>query len=63
MNCVRVNVDLMKVYVIQGKNGVMMNVDVSVKSYMVDVLVKMIICGILVFVIVSVIKDVKLTKI
>ena len=63
MNCVRVNVDLMKVYVIQGKNGVMMNVDVSVKSYMVDVLVKMIICGILVFVIVSVIKDVKLTNI
>ena len=63
MNCVRVNVDLMKVYVIQGKNGVMMNVDVSVKSYMVDVLVKMVICGILVFVIVSVIKDVKLTNI
>ena len=63
MNCVRVNVDLMKVYVIQGKNEVMMNVDVSVKSYMVDVLVKMIICGILVFVIVSVIKDVKLTNI
>ena len=53
----------MKVYVIQGKNGVMMNVDVSVKSYMVDVLVKMIICGILVFVIVSVIKDVKLRNI
>ena len=43
-------------YVIQSKNGVMMN-------EMIAALVKKIICGILVHVIVSVIKHVKLTNI
>ena len=35
-------------YVIQRKNGIIMNVDVIVKNYMIRVLVKIIIRGILV---------------
>ena len=44
----------MKIHVIQNKNGVMMNIGVSVKSQMIGVLVKMIICGILARVILTV---------
>ena len=43
----------MKVYVIQSKNGITMNVGVAVKNKMTLVLVKMSICGILVRVMVS----------
>ena len=42
-----VNVDQMKVYVIQNENGFINNVNVSVKNQMIGVLVKMIIFGIL----------------
>ena len=50
----------MKPHVIQSKNGNMMNVGVSVRNYMIA---KMTICGILLRVIVSVIRHVKLTNI
>ena len=53
MNCVNVNVDRMKACVIQSKNGIKINVDVSVKNKMIEVFGNMIICGILVRVIVS----------
>ena len=53
MNCVNVNVDRMKAFVIQSKNGIMINVGVSVKNKMIEVFGNMIICGILVRVIVS----------
>ena len=48
----------MKATVIQIKNGIMMNVRVSEKDSMIGVLLKMIICGILVYVIVNVIRHV-----
>ena len=54
MNCVNVNVDRMKACVIKSKNGIMINVGVSVKNKMIEVFGNMIICGILVRVIVSV---------
>ena len=41
----------------------MMNVGVNAKNYMIEVLVKMIVCGILVPVIVNVIRRVKLANI
>ena len=63
MNCDSVNVDWVGVYVIQSKNGIMMNVDLSAKNKMIEFLVKMIICGILVHVIVSVIRHLKLASI
>ena len=50
----------MKIHVIQNKNGVMRNIGVSVKSQMIGVLAKMIICGILVRVMLRVINHVKL---
>ena len=50
-------------YVIQSKNGIMMNVSVSVKNYMIGVFVKSAICGFLACVIVSVIRHVKLMTI
>ena len=53
----------MKVCVIQNKNGIIMIVSVSVKKLMFGVLEKMMTCGIMVCVIASVIKDVKLTNI
>ena len=53
----------MKIYVIQNKNGIMMNVSVSVKSENNGVLLKKAIHAILVNVIVSVIKHVKLVNI
>ena len=53
----------MKVQVIQSKNGIMINVGVSVKNQMIGVVVQMIKFGILVRVIVSVIRHVKLTVI
>ena len=53
----------MKVYVIQSKNGIMLTASISVKNYMIGVLAKMVISGILAHVIVNVIKYVKLTNI
>ena len=53
----------MKVYAIQSKNEIMINVGVSVKNQIVGVLVRMIICGIRVKVIVNLRKHVKLTNI
>ena len=63
MNCVNINMDLMKVYVIQSKNGIKINVGVSVNNQMIGVLVKVIICGIPARVIVNVIRHVKLMNI
>ena len=59
---VRVNMVSLKVYAIQSKNGIMMNIGVNVKKYMIRVFVK-ILCGILVRVIVSVIRYERLTNI
>ena len=53
MNCVNVNVDRIKACVIQSKNGIMINVGVSVKNKMIEVFGNMIICGILLRVTVS----------
>ena len=47
-NCLSVNVDRMKVHLIQSKNRIMMSVGLSVKNQMIQVLVKMIYCEILV---------------
>ena len=49
----------MKPYAIQSENGIMMNVDVSVKNQMIGVLVKMIVCGNVASVIANAIKHVK----
>ena len=57
-----INVDWMKVNLIQSKNGVLANVGVSVKSYIIEALVRMFICGILARFIVSKISHVKLTN-
>ena len=57
-----INVDWMKVNLIQSKNWVLANVGVSVKSYIIEALVRMSICGILARVIVSKISHVKLTN-
>ena len=62
MNCVSANVDWIKVYEIQNKNGIMMNFDVSVNHEMIRVLVKLIVHGILGRVIASVIRHVKFGK-
>ena len=43
MNCVKVNADLMIVYVNQGKNGIMMNVQLRVKYQMIGALVQIIV--------------------
>ena len=51
----------MEVYVIQSKNGIIMNVIVSVK--MIGVLVTMIMCGILAHVIVNLTKHAKFMSI
>ena len=53
----------MKVQVIQSKNGIMINVGVSVKNQMIGVVVQMTKFGILVRVIESAIRHVKLTVI
>ena len=53
----------MKVYVIQSKNGIVINADVSVKNKMIGFLVKKVICGILVRVIVSLMRHQKLMNI
>ena len=47
MNCVIANVDRIKVHVVKSKNEIIMNGDVSVKNYMIEVLVKIIICAVL----------------
>ena len=49
----------MKLYVIQSKNGIMMNFRVCVNNLMIWVLVKRVMCGILASEIVNVIKHVK----
>ena len=53
----------MKLYVNQCENKTMMNVEVSVKNQMMEVLVKMIMCGIVARVIVNAIEHVKLINI
>lgn len=56
MNCVIANVDRIKVHVIKSKNEIIMNGGVSVKNYMIEVLVKINICAVLGNVNVNVIK-------
>ena len=63
MNRGSVNVGRMKICVIQSKYGIMINVAMSLKNYVIGVLLKMIICGILVHVIANVIGQVRLTNI
>ena len=63
MSCVSETENYLKVHVIQSRNGTKMNISTSVKNYMIGALVKMIICGILVQVIVSLKMHVKLTNI
>ena len=58
-----VNVDLMKVYIIPSKSEIMVNVGKSVNNWIIGFFVKIIICGILVHVNLSVIRHVKLTNI
>ena len=53
----------MKIYVIQSKNGIMMNTGVIEKNQTFAVLLKMIACDILVGVIIGVVRYVKLTNI
>ena len=53
----------MKLYVIQSKNRIIMNIRVSVKNYVIGFLVKMIICGTLVYLIFIVRRHVKLTNV
>ena len=47
MNCVSLNQEEVKVYVIQSKNGIIMNVAGSLKNHMIGVLGKLIIRRIL----------------
>ena len=47
MNCVIANVDRIKVHVVKSKNEIIMNGGVSVKNYMIEVFVKIIICAVL----------------
>ena len=54
MNRASVHEDLMKVYIIQSKNGIMVSVGVTVKNQTFNFVVMMIIFGILVRIIVSV---------
>ena len=63
MNCLSVNVDWVAWCVIQSKNRIIMNVGVSLKNWMIQALVKVIICDILLRMIVSVLRHVKLTDI
>ena len=63
MSCVSETENYLKVHLIQSRNGTKMNISTSVKNYMIGALVKMIICGILVQVIVSLKMHVKLTNI
>ena len=63
INHASVYVDRTEVCVIRSKNGIMMNVSMSVKNQMIGVLAKMIIYEILARVIVRVIKHVKWTNI
>ena len=53
MSRVSVKTDWMKVYVIQGKNGIMINVIASVENQMIRALLEMIIGGTLVRAVVS----------
>lgn len=63
MSCVSETENYLKVHLIQSRNRTKMNISTSVKNYMIGALVKMIICGILVQVIVSLKMHVKLTNI
>ena len=60
---VNINVDQMKMYAIESKNGIVMNVSESTKNYLIGVLVKKVTCGILVNMIVNMLKHVKLESI
>ena len=53
----------MKVYAIQSKNGIIINVCVIVKKYIIGIIVEMTICGILTSEAMNVIKHVKLMNI
>ena len=63
MNSVSANVDWMKLQVIQSKNGIIINIGVSIKNKMIGILEKSVTCRILVRVIVSAINHVKLMNI
>ena len=52
-----------EVHIFQSENGILMNVGVNVKNYMIEVLLKMILSGILVRAIVNKMRHAKLTKI
>ena len=58
MNYESINLDQMKVYVMQNKSGTMKNVDVNAKKWLIGGLVKKVTCGILANVTVGVIKRV-----
>ena len=62
MDRINVNTDLMKMCATQSKNGVMINFNLNIGNWLIGVFVKRIIYVILVHVIVSMIKDVKLLK-
>ena len=53
----------MKIYLIQSKNGIMINVNVNVRNQLIGVLVKETTCEILAHVIVNVIKREELVSI
>ena len=63
MNSVSANVDWMKLQVIQSKNGIIINIGVSIKNTMIGILEKSVTCRILVRVTVSAINHVKLMNI
>ena len=52
-----------EVHIFRSENGILMNVGVNVKNYMIEVLLKMILSGILVRAIVNIMRHAKLTKI
>ena len=56
MNFVTVNIDQMKMYIIQSKTEIVINVDVVVKNQLIAIFVEIIICGILVNLILKVTK-------
>ena len=63
MNLVSANVGLINLYVIQGKNGAMINVHVNANNRLIRFLVKKATCGIIVPVTVNAIKHGSLVSI
>ena len=64
MNSVSLNMDGMKVYVAQSKNGIMMISSAGVKNLIIEVCVNVIICEIIMHLIVStVVRHVKMKNI